>query len=142
MKRVVGVLSVVGVLGLAAAASANTPAQRESAMKGMGGALRSLSQAMRSETVDPAVAGRYAAEVAAVAKSMTSLFPEGAAPDGRARAEVWTNRAAFTALANDFSAQADRLLVAARAGDKAQIGSALQAVGDGCNSCHSQFRSR
>lgn len=142
MKRVVGLWAMVGVLGLAAGAWANTPAERESAMKGMGGALRGLTQMMRGEMIDPAAAGRYADAVAATAKAMTAMFPEGARPDGRARPEVWSNRAAFITVANDFAASTDRLAAAARAGDRAQMGAALQAVGDGCNTCHNQFRAR
>lgn len=109
-------------------------------MKGIGGAMRMLSQVARADTIDTALATRAAEQVASTAKAMDALFPAGSQANSRTRPELWTNRAAFTAVAADFSTAADRLLVAARAGDKAAMNTAIQEVGNGCNACHYQFR--
>ncbi len=142
MKRVVGLLGVVGVMVSLGAATALADARgdRESAMKGMGGAMGNLTRIMRADTFDQAAATRSAEQVATTAKTIASLFPEGSQANSRAKPEIWSNKAAFTTVANDFSASADKLLAATQAGDKAQIGAAMQAVGGGCNTCHNQFR--
>ncbi len=142
MKRVVGVLGVVGVvMGISAAAAlADVRGDRESAMKGMGGAMGNIGRLIRADTLDADAAKRSADQVAGTAKILVTLFPEGSQANSRAKPDVWSNRAAFTAVANDFSASADKLVAAVQAGDKAQIGAAMQAVGAGCNSCHNQFR--
>jgi cytochrome c556 len=74
-------------------------------------------------------------------RAMPALFPEVTRGlESRARPELWTGRADFTAKAAAFEAAATRLAEAAQAGDKAAFASQWQAVDASCSACHDLYR--
>ena len=70
------------------------------------------------------------------------LFPAGSETGGGTRAlpAIWTDRAAFTALAQDFIDKAKAAEAAATQGQDA-FGAAWQNVAPLCTSCHTAYRS-
>lgn len=103
--------------------------------------LKAAAKAAKSgefETVE-----RLAQSLSEWGRIMPSTFPEGSLyPPSEASPDIWTDFARFTALAQDFSASADRLAVAATAQDGQSVMNAIGAVGHSCKSCHKLFREK
>jgi cytochrome c556 len=77
--------------------------------------------------------------IAAKAKKITALFPEGSAHEkSRAKAEIWKNWAEFEKLAGALHDKAAALAATARAGSG--VREAGQAMFGNCKSCHDEFR--
>lgn len=87
-----------------------------------------------------------ATQIAAVADRIPGLFPKGtdeaggAAAKSRAKAEIWTNRAAFEKTAASLKASATALAEVAKSGDKDKIKVAFATMGKNCGGCHKPFR--
>ena len=78
---------------------------------------------------------------------LPTLYPEGTGPgqtrvETHALAEVWSNRAAFLARANEFSVATSRLVDLSKSGDGGGFASQLAAVRKACDSCHADFKTR
>ena len=78
---------------------------------------------------------------------LPTLYSEGTGTgqtsvETHALAEVWSNRAAFLARANDFSAATSRLVELAKSGDASGFASQLDVVKKACDSCHADFKTR
>ena len=61
---------------------------------------------------------------------------------GKAKPEVWKEKAKFDGLAQDFVTQAGQLAAAAKTGDLAQLKAAFGPAAQTCKACHDSFRSR
>lgn len=61
---------------------------------------------------------------------------------GKAKPEVWKEKAKFDGLAGDFQAEAQKLAAAAKTGDLAQLKAAFGPAAQTCKACHDAFRSR
>ena len=75
------------------------------------------------------------------AAAMPALFADstkGISP--RAKAEIWTNKADFTAKADAFTQATKALAAAAAAEDKDAFASALASVGGACKGCHDSYQ--
>lgn len=126
----------------AAAIAQDVEAQRETLMKGMAGAARTLAQMSKGQVAYDAAAATaafttirdHAAAIPAVFKDPTPAgVKTGASP------KIWSDMADFTAhaksLENDAAAG---IQVAANGADA--IGAALQKMGGNCGSCHESYR--
>ncbi len=90
-----------------------------------------------------------AAMVSAAAKNLVSLAmmeratlwiegtEQGAAPDSRAKAEVWSDSDGF---AQAFQALADAATVLVDAPDAAAVGAGMGDLGGACKACHEKYR--
>ncbi|MDA0786223.1 MAG: cytochrome c [Proteobacteria bacterium] len=119
--------------------SADNHADRNAAMKSLGGAMKALGAAVGAG--DAAEAQKVAAKISATAAEIPALFKDGKPGDSRAKAEIWTNFADFTAKANAMKAAADGVAADAAAGNmgsdpKAVVGK----IGATCGACHKEYR--
>jgi len=114
---------------------------RKQLMKEQGAAWKNVQ--------DKAKAGQIAAivpdaeKLAATAKEIPALFPEGSlnAEKSAAKPEIWQKRADFDAKMDKMVAEAKKLPQAARA-DQASLKKAVDATGDACGACHEDYRKK
>ena len=104
------------------------------------GALRGLTG---GELSHPEYITPHAEAVAALARMLDGIFPEGSGGEGtRAMASIWDDPAGFTAAREAFQRAASALLDAARSGDTEAVAAANREVGLTCRECHGDFRAR
>lgn len=141
-------VSALLLAGLAGTATAADPVdvvkERQQGMKKLGGGMQAISKFLKNEGPTAADAATAADTIAAVAKmDAKAVFPQGTAAgvgESAAKPELWTNWASAEAKWGDFQKASVQLAAAAKGGDKAQIGQALQATSKTCGSCHEDFR--
>ncbi|MCF4166643.1 cytochrome c [Zavarzinia compransoris] len=140
-RAVFGGVLALGLVGVTVGAQADAVSEkREAAMKQAGGALKALGGAAQAGTVGTAEVAK-AEELAAFAAMLPELFPEGSLSDeSRALPEIWTDAEGWQAKVADFTAAADAVVAAAKAGDAAALGEAVGATGPTCGGCHKVFR--
>lgn len=127
----------VRALGFADPATA--VADRQAAMKSAGGMVQKLKGAVDSGG-DVKEQAALADQLAAFAKSVPSLFPEGTAEGSKAKPEVWSDRAGFEAKAAVFADATAKLAEAAKAGDTAGFATQFGEVRKSCGGCHSSYK--
>jgi cytochrome c556 len=108
---------------------------RQSAMKQNGGLLRSAMQA----TGDDAVAA--ATTLLQNFTNLPHLFREGSTTaQSEALPLIWENWDDFKGRFDANAVHAQDALTAAKAGDAAGYGTALQAIAQSCGACHQTYR--
>jgi len=146
-KRIIEAALAAAIFAAAAGsvlaqAPADAIAKRQATMKGFGAAAGAINTAVGAG--DFATAQAKATEVAMSAKALGGLFPPGSGPDSgvktRAKAEIWSDSAGFTAAYAKFTAATDALVAATAAKDTDKTKAALGAVQQGCGGCHSGYR--
>ena len=119
--------------------AADNHADRNAAMKSLGGAMKALGAAVAAGNNADAQAA--AMKISATAAEITARFKDGKPGANRAKPEIWTNFADFTAKANALKAAADGVAADAAAG---KLGSDPKAVvgkiGATCGACHKAYR--
>jgi cytochrome c556 len=108
----------------------------------MSGAAMGQMRGAIERGADPKTQAYAAAGVARWAKALPSMFPEvtrGVVPT-RAKGEIWSTKADFEAKAAAYAAAADRLVEAARSGDKEAFAAAHGATGATCKACHDVYQ--
>jgi cytochrome c556 len=91
---------------------------------------------------------KFAADaLAGWAAALPSLFPSGTGPgqtslSTSAKPEIWSNRAAFLARANEYAGATAKLADLAKAGDTSGFAAQVNAVKKSCDSCHADFKTR
>ena len=150
MKKLVICVTAVAVLcGAAyaqrpAASAAATIQARQANYKQMAGALRGISDQLRSGSPDLAQIRPRAALLADRSVRVLSWFPRGTGPEAgvrtRAKPDIWANAAGFRQRGAAFVVAARALNAAARTGDIGQVRTALRDVSRACGACHDDFR--
>ena len=75
------------------------------------------------------------------AKVLPTMFPEGTNIEGsRALDRVWSDRAGFEALADDYRQAAEDLAQIAASGDRSDTHAAFKKMASTCHACHTQYR--
>ncbi|HEX8413340.1 MAG TPA: cytochrome c [Sphingomicrobium sp.] len=125
----------------AAADAASVIAARKAGMKKVGGAFKLIMGQVKAGSLDSS--GTAATrELKALAAKTDAWFPAKTGPDvdsaTRAKAELWTNRADFTAKAKAFAAATMELEAAAAKGGNVKAAAAK--VGGTCKACHDSYR--
>ena len=126
---------------------ASTVAERQAAMKAMGGKLKAI-KAFADDGTGQAEAADGAAVLVATSKSIPGFFPAGSGLDSfsgktAAKPDIWTDPAKFKAIAATFQADAAALQRAIAAGDKAATAAAFETMGrEACGACHGAFRAK
>ena len=141
MAAVVGVM--VMPMSVTVAQDANKAAydKRSKAMKSNGESMGVLGKIAKGEAPYTPDAVKAAETVSAVSKELAGLFPAGSAVgESRAKPNIWTNWPDFQNKAKALVDPADKLVAAAKTGNKDEIGKALGAVGGACKACHDDYR--
>ena len=77
------------------------------------------------------------------AKSIPAIYPERTGTGKtRAKTEIWTEREAFIAVADEMAKAAENLIRIAESGEIREFSQALRPLGKSCKDCHDQFRKR
>jgi len=134
----------VGLAGTAwAQGAAEAIAERQAGFKAIGAATSEVKKTMDAGGDLTAVAAR-AEEISAFAKRMPALFPAGSGPESgqktRALPAIWQNKSDFDAIAGSLVREADKLVAALKANDKAATAAAFTATTAQCGACHRPYR--
>jgi cytochrome c556 len=112
---------------------------RQLLMDGMGGAMKALSDMVKSGTVDAGAAKTALEVIQASAANIPVVFETNdLTPPTKALPDIWANFDAFKAEAGELQAAAEAAL--AGPADAAALGTALGAMGAVCQDCHKTFR--
>jgi cytochrome c556 len=135
----------------AALAEADTPLEREAALKLMeerhegyekiGKAMRAAKQGIDKQDLN-AVRGS-ADQIASIAPQAIGWFPAGTGPDvgkTEAKAEIWQQKAEFDKGMANFNEAAKAFQASTVGGDFGAIKAAHADLGKTCKSCHDRFR--
>jgi cytochrome c556 len=94
---------------------------------------------------DDAQAAKRAARIALLASIPSEAFPDGSnvgEPESKAKADIWSNRAAFDKKLKEFEEHATSLqaVVAKEKGATEAFKTAVAALGQDCKGCHDDFK--
>jgi len=138
-------LLLFGTLGtaLAEADPENVIKYRRASMKSLGGHMGAMAQIVRGKVDYRDQLVLHAEAVAAVSKSLLTLFPEGSDfGETRAKESVWEKWEEFEKAAGKGEKAAADFLATARGADQAAMGKAFKALSDACKGCHKTFREK
>ena len=90
---------------------------------------------------DAKVAQENAAVLETMAKLPWAAFGDGT-EGGKAKPEVWKEKAKFTEHADKFQAESAKLVAAAKTGDLAQLKNAFGPAAQSCKACHDVYREK
>lgn len=151
----VAVAAVAATLLTAAAAPAQAAdlgaavlKHRQDAMKGMGGDMKAINEALEAASFDAAAVQAAAADLEDRAQNLEYLFVPGTGIDDNvgktaAKMEIWADWDKFVQAAGAMEAEAGKFLAVAAGGDKDAIGAAFGELGkNGCGGCHSAYRQK
>ena len=149
MKKTLPVLLLAASSVLLALPASAQFAKSEDAIKYRQNALFVMSQhfgrlgamANGKAPFDAKVAQENAAVLETVAKLPWAAFGDGT-EGGKAKPEVWKEKAKFTEHADKFLAENAKLVAAAKTGDLAQLKTAFGPAAQSCKACHDAFRNR
>lgn len=115
--------------------------KRQKAMKGMSAANKAIKAAIGSK--DYGTVEAKAKDIMGTADRIPSLFPKGSTKGKtKATGEIWENSDDFSKRAKALSKAAGELAAAAKAGNDADVGVKVKAMGSACSACHKQFRAK
>lgn len=147
-KTIPALLLAASTLLLSAPASAQF-AKSEDAIKYRQNALFVMSQhfgrlgamANGRAPFDAKLAQDNAAVLETMSKLPWAAFGDGT-EGGKAKPEVWKEKAKFSDHSNQFVAESSKLAAAAKTGDLAQLKAAFGPAAQTCKACHDAFRNR
>jgi cytochrome c556 len=139
-------LAAAILVGAATSVLAQSPAdavaKRQAIMKGMGASVGAINKAVGDG--DFATAQAKAAEMSVSVKSLATLFPPGSGAESgaktRAKPEIWSDMAGFTAALGKASTAADGIVAATAAKDPDKVKAAIGAMQQSCGGCHTPYR--
>jgi cytochrome c556 len=135
--------AIFGALTLAVSsqvfAQADVIEKRQAAMKSNAANAKAIKAAI--ETKDYATVEAKAKDIMGTADRIVSLFPKGST-EGKTKAkpEIWEKPDEFAKNAKALNKAAGELVSAAKAGNDAEVGVKVKALGEACNTCHKEFR--
>jgi cytochrome c556 len=120
-------------------AQADVIEKRQKLMKSQSAAAKEIKAAVESKNY--ATVEAKAKDIMGTADQIPSVFPKGSTMGKtKAKAEIWEKNEEFVKQAKTLSKNASELAAAAKAGNDADVGTKVKALGDTCNSCHKAFR--
>lgn len=90
---------------------------------------------------DAAAAAANAEIVSTMSRLPFVAFVDGSQA-GKAKAEIWSDRAGFNAAATKMQEEVAKLATAARSGNADQVRAAFGATAGTCKACHDNYRSQ
>lgn len=119
---------------------------RQAIFKAVGGHMTAMATILKTDAGDMKDISTHADGMVALAKIAPTIFPEGSdAMAGKtgAKDNIWSEPDEFKKVLAAFQENAEKLAMAAKSGDKGQIGAALGGLGkNGCKACHDNFREK
>ena len=120
-------------------AQADAIAKRQQLMKDQGAAAKAIKGAVESK--DNATIEAKAKDIMGTSEKIVSVFPKDSTTGKtKATAAIWEKSDDFAKAAKNLNKAAGELASAAKAGNDAEVGVKVKALGDACGSCHKQFR--
>jgi cytochrome c556 len=139
-------VAIAGVAVAQAPSVGDAVKLRQTNMKQMGGAMKTLADMLKSGTVDKAAGTEAAKKIDGHAQSLLTWYPVGSGPETgletKAKPEIWARQDDFKKAADGLKAETAKLQLAVDSGDAAKLGAQVQAIGKACGTCHEQFRSK
>ena len=94
-----------------------------------------------AEAKDYATVETKAKDIMGNADKIVGFFPKGSdTGKTKAKPEIWEKSEDFGKAAKNLNKAASELASTAKAGNDADVGVKVKALGDACGSCHKQFR--
>jgi cytochrome c556 len=150
LRRVCAATLVLAVLGAAgpgqtqALEPAAAIAARKDGYREIGTAFKSLNDELRKPKPIPVTVRFNASTLSKTSKRMSNWFPAGSGPSSgiktAAKAEIWTQRAAFDAIERKLLADTAQLDKLVAAGDMKAVAAQARVIGASCKACHDKFR--
>jgi cytochrome c556 len=123
---------------------ANAIVARVNGYRDNGTAFKNLNDQLKSNQPAKAMLKYSTRQILSTAKMQYSWFPAGSGPGPgiktKAKANIWSDSAAFGQMQKKFEAEANLLAKAVDGGDIPSIQRQAKAVGLSCKACHTQFR--
>jgi cytochrome c556 len=120
-------------------AQADVIEKRQSAMKSQSAAVKEIKAAV--EAKNHATVEAKAKDIMGTSDQIPGLFPKGSTKGKtKAKAEIWEKNDEFVKYAKTLNKNASELAAAAKAGNDADVGVKVKALGDTCGACHKAFR--
>ncbi len=122
-------------------AQADVNEKRQKAMKSISAAAKEVKAAVAEKNY--ATVEAKAKDIMGTAEKIPSLFPKGSTT-GKTKATpaIWEKSDDFAKAAKNLGRTAGELASAAKAGNDAEVGVKVKAMGDACGACHKQFRAK
>jgi len=122
-------------------AQADIIKERQSLMKSNSAASKAIKAAVGAK--DYATVEAKAKDIMGNADKIVADFPKGSTTGKtKAKPEIWEKSDLFAKDAKSLGKAASELATAAKAGNEAEVGAKVKAVGAACSSCHKQFRAK
>ncbi|HEY7221360.1 MAG TPA: cytochrome c [Candidatus Binatia bacterium] len=139
IRRILWV-AVFAFLTLAVSSQAFAQAdKRQALMKSNSADAKAIKAAV--EAKDYATVEAKAKDIMGNADKIVGFFPKGSdTGKTKAKPEIWEKSDEFAKDAKNLSKAAGELAAAAKAGNDAEVGVKVKALGGACNTCHKQFR--
>jgi cytochrome c556 len=141
IEKVLGGVLSLAILAFSAQAFAQADVieKRQKLMKSQSAAAKAIKGAV--EAKDWATVEAKAKDIMGTADRIVASFPKGSTTGKtKAKAEIWDKHDDFAKEAKSLSKTAGELAAAAKAGNEAEVGVKVKALGDTCTSCHKAFR--
>ena len=104
--------------------------------------FRPIAEILRGGAPSQSDLDKYTARVAFLAGMLPGAFPDGSSGgDTRAKADIWSSRADFNKLLQEFQDHSTQLAQAASRHDAAAVNTTVGAVAQDCKTCHNRYRS-
>jgi cytochrome c556 len=128
----------------AAGAMEQTITNRQSNLKDLGGAFKTVRDQLKRSTPNIAEIKQAAQQISDLAADQRHWFPQGSGPEAgiktAAKPEIWSDASGFAAALDRFSSEAPKLLQLASANDLDGLKAQAKVVGDTCKGCHDKYR--
>lgn len=142
-KKIAVITATAATLALTAFAAAHSPiAQRQAAMKAIGGQMKTLGGMAQGKVAYDDLTAISALEIMReAAATARSLFPAGSdtGEETRAKPEIWAADSDFDARMGQLIASLDAA-IAAEPADAASFRPLFGAVAGNCKGCHEKYR--
>ena len=120
-------------------AQADVIEKRQKVMKAQSAAVKEIKAGVESKNY--ATVEAKAKDIMGTSDQIPSVFPKGSTTGKtKAKAEIWEKNDDFVKHAKALNKNASELAAAAKAGNDAEVGVKLKALGSTCDSCHKEFR--
>jgi cytochrome c556 len=120
-------------------AQADVIEKRQKLMKSQSAAAKEIKAAVESKNY--ATVEAKAKDIMGTSEQIPSAFPKGSTTGKtKAKAEIWEKSDDFAKAAKNLGKAAGELAAAAKAGNEAEVGVKVKAMGEACGACHKQFR--
>ena len=139
--------SLVALMGVALGADGSMEdaiSARQSNLKDLGGAFKTVRDQLRASKPNAAEIKMAAQQINDLVADQSHWFPKGSGPESGfetdAKPEIWSDAKGFAAAQQRLAEEAPKLLVLANAGDTDGLKKQVGTVGQACKGCHDKYR--